>query len=335
MYLCDKDIITKLPELEIETENSEFLFEEEIQIQPCSIDLRLNNIYWKPRKRLTIDLRQAKLVETHPRRYYKKVVLKRGEHYTLRPGKVLFTSVYEKFTIPKDCAGKISGRSSFARLGIMVHLTCDFINPGYRGHMPLQLINLGSNSIKIFPYLPICQMQLIKLSNIPNKFYGDVNLQSKYMNDDGGPSYWWRDQRIRKLQDIFAQVDLSISIQNSILELIGDKEPEIIERLDRKISKCKHKELENYSIILQDFSKSEDRRKIIRKIGIYCARGIFPILLSTSIGIYFSNEYSFMHYLVWILTVVSIPITIYAFNTEIGAHLGKAELEAIEEKKNV
>ena len=335
MYLCDKDIITKLPELKIETVDSEFPFEPDIQVQPCSIDLRLNNIYWTPRKRLTIDLRKAKLLETHPRRYYKKVILKKGEYFTLKPGKAIFTCVYEKFTIPNDCAGKISGRSSFARLGIMVHLTCDFINPGYRGHMPLQLVNLGTNSIRIFPYLPICQMQLIKLSNIPNKFYGDSNLQSKYMNDDGGPSYWWRDQRIRKLQEIFGRVDLSISIQNSILELIGDQEPEIIERLEKKISKCKQNELENYSTILQDFSKSEDRRKNIRRLGIYCARGLFPILISTSIGIYFSNEYTFMHYFIWFLTFISIPITIYAFNTEVGAHLGKMELERIESQKNI
>lgn len=333
MYLCDNDIKLKLPELDIETSNPEFPFEPEVQIQPCSIDFKLNNVFWVPKKRITIDLRKSKLLEIHPRRYYRKIVLKKGEFYTLKPGKTIFSSIYENITIPSDCAGKISGRSSFARLGIMVHLTGDFINPGYRGHMPLQIVNLNSNSIKIFPYIPICQMQLVKLSGVPERFYGNTVIQSKYMNDDGGPSYWWRDQRIKKLQDIFSQVDLSISIQNSVLEIIGNQEPEIIERLETRISKCKQSEIENCSSILNDFAKYEDRRRMLRKIGIYSARGLFPILFSASIGILFTNPYDLMHYVIWIITVLSIPITIYAFSTEIGSHLGKYELEKIELQK--
>lgn len=335
MYLCDKDIKLKLPELDIETSNSEFPFEPEVQIQPCSIDFKLNNVFWIPKKRITIDLRKSKLLEIHPRRYYRKIVLKKGEFYTLKPGKTIFSSIYENFTIPNDCAGKISGRSSFSRLGIMVHLTGDFINPGYRGHMPLQIVNLSSNAIKIFPYIPICQMQLVKLSGVPERFYGNTVIQSKYMNDDGGPSYWWRDQRIKKLQDIFSQVDLAISIQNSILEIIGNQEPEIIERLEKKISKCKQGEIENCSTILNDFAKSEDIRRTLRKIGIYSARGLFPLLISASIGIFFSNPYNMMHYIIWAITVISIPITIYAFNTEVGLHLGKYELEKIESQKEI
>jgi len=335
MYLCDKDIKLKLPELDIETSNSEFPFEPEVQIQPCSIDFKLNNVFWVPKKRITIDLIKSKLLEIHPRRYYRKIVLKKGEFYTLKPGKTIFSSIYENITIPSDCAGKISGRSSFARLGIMVHLTGDFINPGYRGHMPLQIVNLSSNSIKIFPYLPICQMQLVKLSGVPERFYGNTVIQSKYMNDDGGPSYWWRDQRIKKLQDIFSQVDLSISIQNSILEIIGNQEPEIIERLEKRISKCKQSEIENCSSILNDFAKYEDRRRMFRKIGIYSARGLFPILFSASIGILFTSPYNLMHYIIWIITVLSISITIYAFSTEVGSHLGKYELEKIESQKEI
>ncbi|MEW6621008.1 MAG: dCTP deaminase [bacterium] len=244
MYLCDKDIYKKLPEINFVANNSENPFVPDDQIQPCSVDLRLDNIFWIPRKRFTIDLRKTKLLEIEPRRYYKKVILNKGEHITLKPGKLLLGRIYEEFTIPNECAGKISGRSSFARLGIMIHLTGDFINPGYRGHMPLQLINFGNNPIKIFPYIPICQLQLVKVSDLPNRLYGVSELQSKYMNDDGGPSYWWRDKRIKKLQKALGEVNVAISIQESILQIIGKQEPEVIERLEKRLSKCSHDDLE-------------------------------------------------------------------------------------------
>lgn len=334
MYLCDKDILKKLAELKLVTSNSEFPFLSEEQIQPCSVDLRIDNTFWIPLKRSTIDLRKTRLLEIEPRRYYKKVILKKGEHITLKPGKLLLGRVYEEFTIPNDCAGKISGRSSFARLGMMVHLTCDFMNPGYRGHMPLQLINFGNSPIKIFPYIPICQLQLIKVSDMPNRAYGVSELQSKYMNDDGGPSYWWRDKLIKKLQKTLGDVNLEYAIQEGILKIIGTQEPEVIERLDKKISKCLSGELENCDSILESFSASEDKRKLFRKILIYSSRGLFPVLFAASIGSFFSEQISISHYVLWTSSISSLPIAIYSFNTEVGTHLGKTELKELKNKAN-
>ena len=330
MYLCDRDIYKKLSEINFAVNNPDNPFVPDDQIQPCSVDLRLDNIFWIPRKIYTIDLRKSKLLEIEPRRYYKKVTLKKGEHITLKPSKLLLGRIYEEFTIPDECAGKISGRSSFARLGLMVHLTGDFINPGYRGHMPLQLINFGNNPIKIFPYIPIYQLQLVKVSGLPNRLYGISELQSKYMNDDGGPSYWWRDKRIKKLQKSLGEVDVATSIQESILIIIGKQEPEVIERLEKRISKGKHIELENCDKILELFSKSEDRRTLIRKIAIYSSRGLFPILLSASIGSLFTDSIGILHYILWIISLLSLPITIYTSNTDVGPHLGRKELKEIE-----
>src|SRR5205085_4347843 len=118
----------------------------------------------------------------------------------LKPSEMLLGRTYEIFTIPKDHAGKLEGRSSFARLGLAVHCSADFINPGYRGHMPLQLINFSRSSIRVFPLIPICQLILVRLSSTPTRVYGDRELSSKYMDDDGGPSYWWRDKRIKSLK---------------------------------------------------------------------------------------------------------------------------------------
>lgn len=136
---------------------------------------------------------------------------------------------FETFTIPSACAGKLEGRSSFARMGLAVHCSADFINPGYRGHMPLQLVNLGKGSVRLFPQVPICQLVLVRLSSPPERVYGARELFSKYMDDDGGPSYWWRDKRIADLQAAFREFDVSERVQNEILELIGPREPELIE----------------------------------------------------------------------------------------------------------
>ncbi len=77
--------------------------------------------------------------------------------------------VYEKLHIPERYAGKIEGRSSFARLGLSIHATGDFINPGWSGFMPLQLYNAGEYPIVITPYLPLCQLMLIPLSGLPER----------------------------------------------------------------------------------------------------------------------------------------------------------------------
>lgn len=221
MYLCDRDIIELLPQLKICTDNKDFPFVPDEQIQPCSIDLRLSNVFWIPARRGAIDLRKSRLLELSPRRHWKKVVLKPGESITIKPDRLLLGRIYEKFAMPVQSAGEIEGRSSFARMGLMVHCTGDFINPGYRGHMPLQLVNLGPNAIKVFPYVPICQLKLVRLSGRPARLYGERELQSKYMDDDGGPSYWWRDKRIRRLQKTLGEIDIAIAIQNSILDTIG------------------------------------------------------------------------------------------------------------------
>lgn len=312
MYLSDKDIIGKLSEMQIEADKSEYPFNPDEQIQPCSIDLRLSNVFWEPMRVKSIDLRKSRLLDLSPRRYWKKIILQKGECITLKPGKLLLGRVYEKFTIPIGCCGKIEGRSSFARIGLGIHCTQDFINPGWRGHMPLELFNYSPNPIKLFPYIPICQVMLILLSSNPSRVYGMEGLQSKYMDDDGGPSYWWRDKRIKSLQKTFQEVDISISIQERVLNKIGPQEPEIMERFERFVEKTPKSNLENADTLLELFLKAEKRRKLKDQIlkGIFYI--LFPTLGSASVGIYFSRPFTFEHYILWGLTSISIFPFIHA-----------------------
>lgn len=331
MYLCDRDIRALLPQMSICTHNEDFPFVADERIQPCSIDLRLSDVFWIPTKRRAraIDLRRSRLLELSPRRHWRRVVLKPGESITIKPGKLLLGCIYEKFSIPPECAGKIEGRSSFARMGLAVHCTGDFINPGYRGHMPLQLVNLGPNPIRVFPYLPICQLKLIRLSGIPDHLYGERELQSKYMDDDGGPSYWWRDKRIKYLQQTLGERDIALAIQNDILDTIGFQEPEVLERLERLVAKLPSADLENAETLLDAFAKSEDRRHFWGRLvkSVLCA--LFPLSASLALGCLVEQPVGPWHIAFWIAVPVTLPISLLAFRYELGECLGKRELQRL------
>lgn len=333
MILSDKDINAILPELNIQTNGEATEFSQEDQVQPCSIDFRLSSVFWIPKKRWKIDLRRSKLLEIQPRRYYKKIILKQGEFITLRPGHFLIGRIHEKFIIPEGYAGDITGRSSFSRLGLMVHCTGNFINPGWSGHMPLQLINQSRNSIKIYPHLPICQLRLFQLSSTSERTYGVKELQSKYMDDDGGPSYWWRDKRIKELQKKLGEVDISLAIQNEIFKIIGDQEPEVIERMEKCIDKAKPDNLENAHSLLEFFSKKEDRRRFIRIIALNASKSAFPLFSTIALSLWFTNDEITINIIVTILAIVLLPLTLYAFYTEVGDHLGTKELQTLERNR--
>jgi deoxycytidine triphosphate deaminase len=335
MYLTDRELKSRLDQLDFCTDNAKFPFLPDEQIQPCSIDVRLSNIFWKPQKNITIDLRKSKLMEMSPRRYWERIVLSQGESITIKPGQLLLGRIYEKLTVPHDCAVKVSGRSSFARMGLQINCTGDFANPGYRGHFPLQLVNMGPHSIKIVPYISICQIHLVRLSEIPERFYGDRSLQSKYLDDDGGPSYWWRDKSINRLQKALGEVDLSLAIQNEILEMIGPQEPEIIERFEKYINTLHVIDIENSQLILASFAGTEGKQHFRDNLKKTLLIGIFPLLLSISLGSLLQLPITIGHYIFWGLTAISIPISLIGFRYRLGKYLDETELQKCKVKEKV
>lgn len=326
MYLSDNDIQIILPQLNIETNNIDHPFSELEQIQPCSIDIRLSNVFWLPvSRKTTIDLRRSSLVEISPRRHWKRITLQPHECITIKPGETLFGKTYEKFSIPANCAGKLEGRSSFARMGLDITVG-DFINPGWRGHMPLQLVNHGPYSIKIFPYLPICQLILVRLTNTPNRIYGDPSLQSKYMDDDGGPSYWWRDKRVKKLQTLLGKYDIATSVQNEILTTIGIQEPEILERFENYVDNLSRLNTDSAINILHSFANLEDRKRTTDKLFRWLQALPLTLLGGLSIRLLLDPMYFWYYYLIWFLTITSASLAARIFTIPEGEYLGEKEL---------
>jgi len=330
-YLSDRDLRELLPKLDFKAADPAHPFDPAAQIQPCSIDLRLDNVFWVQRSGKNIDLRSSQLLEIEPRRHWRRERLSANQSTTLKPGEMLLGRTYEEFTVPVGFAGKLEGRSSFARMGLAIHCSADFINPGYRGHMPLQLINLGGSTITIVPYLPICQLIVVSLSSASERVYGDRELYSKYVDDDGGPSYWWRDKRIKALHAALGNHNVSEAIQREILELIRPCEPEVIERLEKFVAPLPIGDLTNSHDILERFAVAEDQMRRITVLRYKFSLWLGPVLATSSLGSLFRRPLTELHYALWAAAVAALiwAAWVYFKGDPPGDYLGKKELDQI------
>lgn len=339
MYAADKTIRALLPELNVVARLAEAPFDPDGQIQPCSVDLRLDTRFWISRKvarppgwrfwrQPVLDLRKRSLYEISPRRRWRRIDLRPGECIDLKPNQVLLARTYEEFSIPVAYAGKIEGRSSYARLGLMVHCTGDFINPGYRGHMPLELVSFAPGPIRLTPLMPIAQLVLVRLTETPNRYYGNQALGSKYVEDDGGPSYWWKDRMFAQINDRMGEHNISGAVRDSLADLISpDVRVEVLERLDRFIQRLPVGEVESGTELMESFAKTEDFR---RRTGLLARASLFAlatVLLGTTLGSFFVRPFHSGHFITWGATIAAVGLSGLAHWLRAGQYYGVAELE--------
>ena len=261
MYLSKEDIMKILPEMNFGTlESTKPDFDAEAQVQICSIDVRISCEFWKQKKiKSAIDLDNAHIAELSPARHWEKITLKSGESLIIKPGEFILGHTHEKFYIPKKYAAKINTRSSFARMGLETNSSTDFINPGWRGHVPLEITNKSINKIKITPYLSIAQIMVIPLSSEPSVQYGDNGLDSKYQDDDGGISYWWRDKLYREMKKSYTSL-----LSHETVKQLADKFKNIddlgLYRFEKFLSKQKIGTVTTSGDIINRFCKIEKRK---------------------------------------------------------------------------
>jgi deoxycytidine triphosphate deaminase len=335
MYLSDVDIRALLPEMRLHCPDAAHGFDEETQVQPCSIDLRVSNVFWRPSRRRrmwrrlalgsehSIDLRRSQLQDLDPLRDWKRVELREGDVLTIKPGQIVMGRIYERFRIPPGHAGKIEGRSSFARLGLAVHCTGDFINPGWEGFMPLQLYNAGPYPLRLTPFLDICQLMLVRLSQKSARTYGDGELQSKYVNDDGGPSLWWRDARVRALQMRLGEVHATERMQQEIIELVRFESPDILERFQDFVRRRRVEQIENADCLLDGFATREDRRRLLDRLALAAS-----VVLAGGVISSLFAKLAFWHFVVWPLAVASLFLALRGYVRRDGGYLGQHELRS-------
>lgn len=186
MQLCDKQIYEAMAkgDLLFVGANSKYPFKKDIQVQPASVDLRLGNRIMRFKDGIeSFDINNIKEIKSHLSIQY----VNEGEAIKIGPNEIIFAQIYEQISIPNYLSARIEGRSRVARLGISVHCTGDYINPGFAGAMPLQLINHNSFPVILYPYIGICQMILYELSEVPlvsylersslpyNTYYNETN----------------------------------------------------------------------------------------------------------------------------------------------------------------
>jgi len=154
---------------------------DEGMIQPSSVDVRLDRYFrvFENHRYPHIDPAEeqadlTRLVETGP-----------DEAFILHPGEFALASTYEVITLPDDIAGRLEGKSSLGRLGLLTHSTAGFIDPGFSGHVTLELSNVATLPIKLWPGMKIGQLCLFRLSSPAEHPYGSAVYGSRYQGQRG------------------------------------------------------------------------------------------------------------------------------------------------------
>ena len=160
----------------------------EAMVQPSSVDVRLDRFFrvFENHKYSVIDpsIEQPDLT--------REVSVGADEFFILHPGEFVLASTYEVITLPEDIAGRLEGKSSLGRLGLLTHSTAGFIDPGFSGHITLELSNVANLPVKLFPGMKIGQLCLIKLSSAAEHPYGSAVYGSRYQGQRGPtPSKSW------------------------------------------------------------------------------------------------------------------------------------------------
>ena len=147
-------------------------------IQPSSIDLRLGSMFrvFVNQTETHIDpkLEQPDLTE--------EVHVESDGKFVLHPGDFVLGGTIETIEMAVDLVGRIEGKSSLGRLGLMVHSTAGYVDPGFRGKLTLELSNHANLPILLWPGMRIGQLSVMQLTNPANKPYGSDGLNSKYQD---------------------------------------------------------------------------------------------------------------------------------------------------------
>jgi len=174
MILSDKSIKKSLGTKEISIEP---FFEE--FLQPASYDLHLDRYFmiFKEDKRNIIDVKKS--VE----HLMEEIEIEEGGSFVLKPGQFALANVKEITGVDARHVGRLEGKSSLARIGLLIHATAGFLDPGNKLRLTLELVNTSPLSIKIYEGMKVAQIAFEELDSPSEKPYGSNKLNSKYTGD--------------------------------------------------------------------------------------------------------------------------------------------------------
>ena len=176
MLLSDKDIKAQIEAGRIGLDPLEMGL-----LQPSSMDVRLDKFFrlFDNHKYPFIDPKEqqdelTRLVEVEP-----------NEAFILHPGEFVLGSTFEFVSLPDDIAARLEGKSSLGRLGLLTHSTAGFVDPGFQGHVTLELSNVATLPIKLWPGMKSGQLCFFRLSSASVNPYGSQKYGSRYQGQRG------------------------------------------------------------------------------------------------------------------------------------------------------
>ena len=176
MLMSDRDIRASIEAGQIGLEPLEMDL-----LQPSSFDVRLDRFFrlFDNHKYAFIDPAEdqsdlTQLIEVDP-----------NEAFILHPGEFVLGSTYEFVTLPDNIAARLEGKSSLGRLGLMTHSTAGFVDPGFKGHVTLELANVSNLPIKLWPGMKVGQLCFFQLSSPSETPYGSEKYNNRYQGQRG------------------------------------------------------------------------------------------------------------------------------------------------------
>jgi len=150
-------------------------------VQPSSVDVRLDRMF-----RVFENHRYPHIDPAEEQPELTRAVEPAGdEPFILHPGEFVLGSSFEVITLPDDVAARLEGKSSLGRLGLLTHSTAGFIDPGFSGHVTLELSNVATLPIKLWPGMKIGQLCFFRLSSPAEHPYGSEVYGSRYQGQRG------------------------------------------------------------------------------------------------------------------------------------------------------
>ena len=150
-------------------------------VQPASIDLHVDRHF-----RTFHNARNPYIDVKKPMENLTELVeVAEGEAFILHPNEFVLGSTKESVRLPDDLVARLEGKSSLGRLGLLIHSTAGYVDPGFEGHLTLELSDVSSLPITIYPGMLIGQISFFRLSSAAEVPYGSAGARSKYQGQRG------------------------------------------------------------------------------------------------------------------------------------------------------
>ncbi len=161
-------------------------------VQPASVDLRMDRMFrvFRNHSAGVID------VKVDQRELTEMIEVPADGVFMLHPGEFVLGSTLERVALADDVVGRVEGKSSLGRLGLLIHSTAGFVDPGFDGHITLELSNVASLPITLYPGMKIGQVSFLAMTTPADHPYGSSATGSKYQGQRGPtPSKYYENFR--------------------------------------------------------------------------------------------------------------------------------------------